>query len=39
VIVSGEDGREALAVALRIVREIESGAMALSGGGPARSRG
>lgn len=39
VIVSGEDGREALAVALRIVREIESGAMALSGGGPARPRG
>ena len=39
VIVSGEDGREALAVALRIVREIESGALALSGGGPARSRG
>ena len=31
VIVSGEDGREALAVALRIVREIESGAAALSG--------
>ena len=39
VIVTGEDGREALAVALRIVREIESGAMALSGGGPARPRG
>jgi predicted dehydrogenase len=39
LIVSGEDGREALAVALRIVREIESGAVALSGGGPARSRG
>ena len=31
VIVSGEDGREALAVALRIVREIESSAAALSG--------
>jgi predicted dehydrogenase len=39
VIVSGEDGREALAVALRIVREIESGAAALSGGAPARARG
>jgi len=39
VIVSGEDGREALAVALRIVREIESGAVALSGGGPALARG
>jgi predicted dehydrogenase len=39
VIVSGEDGREALAVALRIVREIESGASALSGGIPARPRG
>jgi predicted dehydrogenase len=39
VIVSGEDGREALAVALRIVREIESGAIALSGGAPARPRG
>jgi predicted dehydrogenase len=39
VIVTGEDGREALAVALRIVREIESGAAALSGGGPARVRG
>ena len=32
VIVTGEDGREALAVALRIVREIETGAMALAGG-------
>lgn len=39
VVVSGEDGREALAVALRIVREIERGAVALSGGGPARARG
>ena len=39
VMVSGEDGREALAVALRIVREIESGASALSGGIPARPRG
>ena len=32
VIVTGEDGREALAVALRIVKEIESGALALGGG-------
>ncbi len=32
VIVTGEDGREALAVALRIVREIEAGALALGGG-------
>ncbi len=39
VVVSGEDGREALAVALRIVREIERGAVALSGGGAARPRG
>jgi predicted dehydrogenase len=39
VIVTGEDGREALEVALRIVREIETGAVALSGGGPARARG
>ena len=39
VVVSGEDGREALAVALRIVREIERGAVALSGIAPARTRG
>ena len=32
VIVTGEDGREALAVALRIVKEIETGARALGGG-------
>jgi predicted dehydrogenase len=38
VIVSGEDGREALAVALRIVREIESGAAALSGAHVGNSR-
>ena len=39
VMVTGEDGREALAVALRIVREIESGAVALGAGGPAHPRG
>ncbi len=39
VIVTGEDGREALAVALRIVKEIESGAMALGGGATGRPRG
>jgi predicted dehydrogenase len=39
VIVTGEDGREALAVALRIVREIESGAAALTGATPGRGRG
>ena len=38
VIVSGEDGREALAVALRIVKEIESGVAALGGGMPGRAR-
>ena len=38
VIVTGEDGREALAVALRIVKEIESGALALGGGVPGRPR-
>ena len=38
VIVTGEDGREALAVALRIVKEIESGAVALGGGVSGRSR-
>jgi len=38
IIVSGEDGREALAVALRIVREIESGAVRLSGGAGATPR-
>jgi predicted dehydrogenase len=38
VIVTGEDGREALAVALRIVREIESGAPALAGTAPGRAR-
>ena len=38
VIVTGEDGREALAVALRIVKEIESGAMALGGGVTGRAR-
>ena len=36
VIVSGEDGREALEVALRIVKEIESGAVSLSGVIPGR---
>ncbi len=39
IIVTGEDGREALAVALRIVREIESGALALGGSAPGRARG
>ena len=38
VIVTGEDGREALAVALRIVKEIESGALALGGGVPGGER-
>ena len=43
VVVSGEDGREALAVALRIVREIERTMPALAGaavriGGGAASR-
>jgi len=38
IIVTGEDGREALAVALRIVREIESGALALGGSVPGRAR-
>ena len=38
VIVTGEDGREALAVALRIVKEIESGALALGGGAKAGLR-
>ena len=38
VIVSGEDGREALAVALRIVKEIERGASALGGGAPGQPR-
>ena len=38
VIVTGEDGREALAVALRIVREIEAGALALDGGRAGRAR-
>ena len=34
VVVSGDDGREALAVALRIVREIERTLPSLSGVGP-----
>ncbi len=38
VIVTGEDGREALAVALRIVKEIEQGAAALGGGNPGTVR-
>ncbi|HEY5219592.1 MAG TPA: Gfo/Idh/MocA family oxidoreductase [Gemmatimonadaceae bacterium] len=37
VVVSGEDGREALAVALRIVREIERTLPALKGAGAASS--
>lgn len=36
VVVTGEDGREALAVALRIVREIERTMPALAGGSAAR---
>jgi len=36
--VTGEEGRDALAVALRIVSEIEHGLPALAGGAPLRSR-
>ncbi|HET9683523.1 MAG TPA: Gfo/Idh/MocA family oxidoreductase [Gemmatimonadaceae bacterium] len=36
--VTGEEGRDALAVALRIVAEIEHGLPALAGGAPLRSR-
>ena len=39
IIVTGEDGREALAVALRIVREIESSAIAPGATRAAQSRG
>ena len=39
VVVSGEDGREALAVALRIVKEIERTLPSLSGGGRTKHGG
>jgi hypothetical protein len=39
VVVTGEDGREALAVALRIVKEIERTLPSLAGVGPAGAGG
>jgi predicted dehydrogenase len=39
VVVSGDDGREALAVALRIVKEIERTLPSLAGVGPGRAGG
>ena len=39
VVVSGDDGREALAVALRIVKEIERTLPSLAGAGPASAGG
>jgi len=39
VVVSGDDGREALAVALRIVKEIERTLPSLAGVGPVGATG
>jgi hypothetical protein len=39
VVVSGEDGREALAVALRIVKEIERTLPSLAGSSSAQTDG